>query len=101
MGMTLADKTMSNAASLFETPSFWQEEWKGMPEIVQPKIKPYAEIIVRFETEDALREFSEIIGQKLTAKTQGIWHPKLIPGQQSGTHLRYVDESAISNIRHQ
>jgi hypothetical protein len=92
---------MNDSQSLFDTPSLWQEEWQGMPEFVQPKIKPYAEIIVRFETEAALREFSEIIGQKLTAKTQGIWHPKLIPGQQSGTNLRYVDESAISHLRNQ
>lgn len=83
---------------LFDTPSFWQEEWVGMPEFVQPRVKPYAEITVRFETERDMREFSEIIGQKLTAKTQGIWHPKLIPGRQSGTHLRYVDRSQVPNL---
>jgi hypothetical protein len=91
-------KPAENSETLIETPALWQEEWFGMPEFVQPRIKPYAEIVVRFETEKALAEFSEIIGQKLTPKTKGIWHPKLIPGQQSGTHLRYVDESKVPNL---
>lgn len=50
-------------------------EWEGMPEFVQEKKAPFSQIIIRFETEEALNEFAEIIGQKLTAKTKSIWHP--------------------------
>ena len=53
----------------------WQKEWKQMPEFVQEKKKPFAQIIVRFESEDDLNEFAQIIGQKLTKKTKSIWHP--------------------------
>lgn len=51
------------------------DEWKGMPEFVQVKQKPYAQIIFRFDSEAALQEFAKIIGQKLTVKTKSAWHP--------------------------
>jgi len=50
-------------------------EWKGMPEFMQEKQEPYAKIIVRFDTEESLQEFSNLIGQKLNRKTKSIWHP--------------------------
>jgi len=52
-----------------------QEEWQQMPEFVQEKQEPYSQIIFRFETEQDLIEFSELIGQKLTSKTKSSWHP--------------------------
>jgi len=64
-------------------------EWEGMPEFVQPEQKPFSKIIIRFETEEDLNEFSELIGQKLTPKTKSIWHPKLVRGKHS--HKRYKD----------
>lgn len=69
----------------------WQEEWTGMPEFIQEKQEPFSKIIVRFETEEDLKEFSELIGQPLTNKTKSIWHPKLVRGQHS--HKSYIDES--------
>ena len=53
----------------------WKEEWRGMPEFVQEKKKPYAQIVCRFDNEEALQEFAKLIGQKLTNKTKSIWHP--------------------------
>ena len=67
------------------------DEWKDMPEFIQEKQKEYAKIIVRFDNENDLQEFSKLIGQKLTNKTKSIWHPQLIRGQNSGK--RYIDES--------
>lgn len=67
------------------------EHWKNMPEFIQEKQKEYAKIIVRFDNENDLQEFSKLIGQKLTNKTKSIWHPQLIRGQNSGK--RYIDES--------
>ena len=66
-------------------------EWEGMPEFVQEKKEPYSKIIVRFENEKDLKEFADIIGQKLTNKTKSIWHPKLIRGLNS--NKRYKSES--------
>lgn len=53
----------------------WQDEWKEMPEFVQEKKEPFSKITVRFETQDDLESFAELIGQKLTPKTKSIWHP--------------------------
>lgn len=53
----------------------WKKEWVGMPEFVQEKQTPYAQIIIRFENEEDLQDFANKIGQKLTSKTKSIWHP--------------------------
>lgn len=63
------------AASEDEATSLWRAEWQGMPEFVQEKQRPFAQIIVRFETEADLQAFAALIGQKLTPKTKSIWHP--------------------------
>ena len=52
-----------------------EELWGGMPEFQQDKQEPYAKIIFRFENEEDLQRFAQIIGQKLTAKTKSSWHP--------------------------
>ena len=67
----------------------WRQEWKDMPEFIQEKQKPYAQIIVRFDNEKNLQEFAEKIGQKLTNKTKSIWYPKLVRGINS--NKRYFD----------
>ena len=62
-----------------------------MPEFIQEKQEPFSKIIIRFETEEDLQEFAEMIGQKLTSKTKSIWHPKLIRGKNA--HKSYKDEA--------
>ena len=52
-----------------------QSEWQQMPEFVQEKQEPFAQIIFRFENEQDLQEFAEMVGQKLTRKTKSAWHP--------------------------
>jgi hypothetical protein len=53
----------------------WKQEWKDMPEFIQEKKDAYAKIVVRFDNEEDLQEFANLIGQKLTNKTKSIWHP--------------------------
>ena len=53
----------------------WTNEWKEMPEFVQEKQKPHAQIVFRFENENDLQEFARLIGQKLTNKTKSAWFP--------------------------
>jgi hypothetical protein len=69
----------------------WQEEWLDMPEFVQEKQEPYAKIIIRFDNEKDLNDFSKLINQPLNKKTKSIWFPKLIRGINS--NKRYIDES--------
>ena len=69
----------------------WEKEWKGMPEFVQEKQKPFSTIIIRCETEEDLKELEQLLGQPLTKKTKSIWHPRLKRGLF--TDFKYVDES--------
>jgi hypothetical protein len=69
----------------------WKGEWIDMPEFIQNKQKPYAQINFRFSNEEDLQEFAKLIGQKLTNKTKSAWHPQLIRGLNS--NKRYIDES--------
>ena len=69
----------------------WKEEWLDMPEFIQEKQEPYAKIIIRFDNEKDLNDFSKLINQSLNKKTKSIWFPKLIRGINSSK--RYVDES--------
>jgi hypothetical protein len=68
-----------------------KREWKGMPEFVQGKQKPYAQIIFRFGSEEDLQEFAKLIGQKLTKRTKSAWHPQIVRGLDASK--RWVDES--------
>jgi hypothetical protein len=62
-------------SSTNEEQPVWKEEWKNMPEFVQDKKRPYAQITFRFECEQDLQEFAKLIGQKLTNKTKSAWYP--------------------------
>ena len=53
----------------------WEFHWICMPEFQQDRKKPVSQITVRFETQDDMDNFAELIGQKLTLKTKSIWHP--------------------------
>jgi hypothetical protein len=66
-------------------------EWRGMPEFVQEKKEPYSKIIVRFDSEEDLQAFAELIGQKLTNKTKSIWHP--FKSHWGGAKKVWIDES--------
>lgn len=66
-------------------------DWVGMPEFVQEKKEPFSKITVRFETEEDLNNFAELIGQKLTPKTKSIWHP--FKSHWGLKKMVYIDES--------
>lgn len=66
-------------------------EWKDMPEFYQEKQKSYHKIIVRFDSEDDINDFSELIGQKVTCKTKSIWYP--FKSHWNDSVWRWIDES--------
>ena len=53
------------------------EEWQGMPEFTQHDAQSFRRIIVHFNSQKEVDDFSKLIGQELTSKTNSIWHPKL------------------------
>lgn len=65
-------------------------EWDGMPEFVQEKKEPFSKIIIRFDTEEDLKEFAKLINQKLTPKTKSIWFP--FKSHWGAKKLVYVDD---------
>ena len=64
----------ANQTSLFG--EWWEEEWKGMPEFVQPDAKPLKTLYVHFESYEDVQRFAELVGQRLTMKTLSIWYPE-------------------------
>lgn len=63
--------------------------WVGMPEFKQPKKEAFHMCRVRFEDQEALDAFSELIGQKITAKTKSTWMPEKPRGEHGCK--RYYD----------
>lgn len=58
----------------------WKVEWSGMPEFEQNELKPFCMFTVRIESQEALDEFSKLIGQPLTPRTKSIRHPETVRG---------------------
>lgn len=58
------------------TPDLINKHWIDMPEFVQEKVIPFATVEVRFDNEEELQKFAEIIGQNLTNKTKSAWYPQ-------------------------
>ena len=54
----------------------WKRHWQGMPEFNQQDKSPAESILVHFKNKEDREAFSKIVGQKITKKTQGIWHPE-------------------------
>ena len=51
--------------------------WEGMPEYENDNQTPYKTIHLHFRNEDDIKEFAEIVKQKLTKDTRSMWYPKL------------------------
>ena len=71
--------------------SNWKAEWQGLPEFEQEDLTSFRKIIVHFQTENDVDNFSKLIGQKLSPKSKSIWFPE----QQIRHHANklYIDES--------
>lgn len=77
-----------NQDTLFETPTFWDEEWQGMPEFKQEDLTSYRKIIVHFRNEDDFNSFSELMEQKIGPKQPSIWYPKM--QNRIASNMHYV-----------
>lgn len=76
-----------NQGNIVTDPS---QEWQGMPEFKNTE-KAFKSIYVHFETEDAVRNFSELIEQEISEKTKYIWYP--IKERQDLKSQEFVNES--------
>lgn len=69
-------KQQLNLLGDLEVNESWKEHWVGMPEYIQNDEKPHQQIIVSFRNEQDVKDFAELIGQKLTYRTKSVWFPK-------------------------
>jgi len=54
----------------------YDKEWEGMPEFKQDDKMPHRQIIVSFDNEDDIENFSTLLNQNITEKTKSLWYPK-------------------------
>jgi hypothetical protein len=71
-------------------PEFYEKHWQNMPSYDQPKNSAYRQLIINFENEDAVKAFSDLVGQNLTKKTKSIWFPKR--EQNNVSDLFWIEE---------
>ena len=64
--------------------------WQGMPECTSDDLSAWKSIRLNFGSADALKAFSELIGQPMTENTRSIWYPAAEIGRYADK--RYVDE---------
>jgi hypothetical protein len=67
-------------------------DWDDMPEFVQNDKQPYAEMTIRFRSEEDLREFAEMIEQNnLSKRTKALWYPAL--DRTENSLLRFMEDN--------
>ena len=77
--------------SLLEVFPGWRNEWEGMPEFVQERLREYAVITIRFRNQRDLDEFAKLIGQRLNRNSQCTWYPELKKNELQ-PRVKYIDE---------
>ena len=69
----------------------WKDHWKGMPEFEQNQAH-YKKIAVKFRNEEDYQKFADLVGQKLTPKSSGIWFPAPDGPMESTLYRWFEDE---------
>lgn len=68
-----------------------EDEWEGMPECNNEDLTSFKKIIVHFKSKKEMQEFSLLLKQTITEKTQSLWYPAAKITRYSDK--RYQDES--------
>jgi hypothetical protein len=68
----------------------WEQHWFGMPEFKQEDLTSFRKIVIHFRNDEDVKNFAELIGQKITPKQPSLWYPEMQPRRYA--HLRYVKE---------
>lgn len=84
--------TNSNAQlSFVDSDEWWKEHWVGMPEFIQNDTTPWKSLYVHFRCIEDLREFAELIQQRITRDTPSVWHP--VMPREKRMCMGYIYES--------
>ena len=67
-------------ANLFGHGEWWEEDWRGMPEFVQPDQSPKYSILIAFATKANVEAFAKLMEQKISHTegryTRSLWYPE-------------------------
>jgi len=77
--------------NLFDIETECQKEWKDMPEFKMGNTEAYQKITISFKSFEDVKKFGELLGYKLTPRTDSIWFPKP-ENYVAPKNIRYVDE---------
>lgn len=69
----------------------WKKHWVGMPEFENDENKPFHEIKVKFPSEEDMRHFAELVGQRVDKKIKNIEFP-ITTKRQKPADFAWVDE---------
>lgn len=83
------ENKQSSIKPFLDVPEWWEKHWQGMPEFVQEDQTPYKSIFVHFENKQDMKDFAELVKQKIGFKTQSIWYPKV--EREQLINKKYVD----------
>lgn len=89
-------KNNSKQDEFFEWDNPRLEFWKEMPEFIAENLDPFKRVLVFFANEEEYKSFADLIGQKLTDRTQSIWYP--YKGITHRSHLRYISSDDSRKI---
>jgi hypothetical protein len=82
---------MKNNDKLFEIENIWDKHWKDMPSFSMTPEVPILTIKVSFKTEEDIKKFGELIGQKINYDMENYWFPKL--NRKSFSDKKYGDRN--------
>lgn len=77
--------------SFVDSDEWWKEHWVGMPEFIQNDTTPWKSLYVHFRCIEDLREFAELIQQRITRDTPSVWHP--VMPREKRICMGYIYES--------
>lgn len=69
------DSTENSLFEWDESPDFFEKHWQNMPAFDQKDRAAQRQIIVSFDNEEDIKEFSKLVKQNITDKTKSIWFP--------------------------
>jgi len=78
--------------SMLDIDDKWREEWKNMPEYKLTRVVPVRVIKINLKTEEDVKKFEELIGQKLYPNRENYWYPGL--NESMTSDLIYVDDES-------
>lgn len=72
----------------------WRKEWKEMPEFESTNKRAVRVINIHFRTEEDIKSFEDLFGQKIRPKRKYYWYPEKEP-QLRTEEFVWVHESQL------